>query len=101
MRCFCTGALALLLIVPLLTGQAAAEPPAPPGLPFPGLQFPGLPAFPPPAEASGAILPGIQQWIDQVIPPPPIGQAPQPVPRFPVPSAYSETRSPVRRPKVV
>ncbi|WP_040841283.1 lipase family protein [Nocardia brevicatena] len=71
MRCLRAGALALLVIVLLLTGQAAAQPPAPPGLPFPG-----LPVFPTLADASGTILPGIQQWIDQVIPPPPIAPAP-------------------------
>ncbi|MEV3962209.1 lipase family protein [Nocardia sp. NPDC050193] len=65
---------ALLVVVPLLTGQAAAQPPAPPALPVSGL--PG----PPPAQVNGAILPGIQQWIDQVIPPPPIAAAPRPAP---------------------
>lgn len=73
MRCSRAGALALLVIVPLLTGQAAARPP---GLPFAG---PAIPA--PPAAVSGALLPGIQRWIDQVIPPPPIAPAPQAVPR--------------------
>ncbi|WP_328394110.1 lipase family protein [Nocardia sp. NBC_00416] len=72
MRCLRAGILALFVIVPLLTGQAAAQPPA--------LPFPGLPVIPLPADASGAILPGIQQWIDQVIPPPPIAPAPQPAP---------------------
>ncbi|GGK90442.1 lipase family protein [Nocardia jinanensis] len=72
MRCLRAGALALLVIVPLLTGQAAAQPP--------GLPFPGLPVFPPPAAANGAVLPDIQQWIDRVIPPPPIAPVPQPVP---------------------
>lgn len=76
MRCPRAVTIALFVIVPLLTGQAAAQPPpAPPGLPFAG-----LPTLPPPGDASGAILPGIQQWIDQVIPPPPIASAPQPVP---------------------
>ncbi|MEU1980854.1 lipase family protein [Nocardia sp. NPDC019395] len=75
MRCLRTGLLALLVIVPLLTGPAAAAPPAPPGLPFPG-----LPVSPSPANAGGAILPGIQQFIDRVLPPPPIAQAPGPVP---------------------
>ncbi|WP_063128531.1 lipase family protein [Nocardia fusca] len=65
--------LALLVIVPLLTGQAAAQPP-----PRPAPPFAGLPAPPSPAEASGAILPDIQQWIDQVIPPPPLAPAPRP-----------------------
>jgi hypothetical protein len=73
MRRLCAVTLALLVIVPLLTGQAAAQPPALPALPFAG-----LPAPPSPAEASGAILPGIQQWIDQVIPPPPLAPAPRP-----------------------
>jgi hypothetical protein len=76
MRCLRASALAVFTIVLFLTGHAAAQPPAPPVLPIPA-----LPVFPPPADASGAVLPGIQQWIDQVIPPPPIGQAPQPVPR--------------------
>ncbi|WP_063057553.1 lipase family protein [Nocardia sienata] len=67
--------LALLVIVPLLTGQAAAQPPALPAPPFAGLPVP-----PPPAEVGGAILPAIQQWIDQVIPPPPIAPAPRPAP---------------------
>ncbi|WP_280423734.1 lipase family protein [Nocardia carnea] len=75
MRCLRAGALALLVIMPLLIGQAAARPPAPPGLPFPA-----LPGFPPAADTSGALLPGIQQWIDQVLPPPPIAPLPRPVP---------------------
>lgn len=73
MRCLRAVTLALLVIVPLLTGQATAQPPALPALPFAG-----LPAPPSPAEASSAILPGIQQWIDQVIPPPPLAPAPRP-----------------------
>lgn len=70
MRCLRAGALALLVIVPLLVGPAAAQPPAP------GLPFPGLPVSPPPAEIAGTVLPGIQQWIDRVIPPPPIASLP-------------------------
>ena len=65
----------MLVIVPLLVGQAAAQPPAPPGLPRPA-----LPVFPPPAETNGGFLPGVQQWIDRVLPPPPIASGPQPVP---------------------
>ncbi|MGW0002484.1 lipase family protein [Nocardia grenadensis] len=67
--------LALLVLAPLLTGQAAAQPPALPALPVAG-----LPVSPLSAEVHGAILPGIQQWIDQVIPPPPIAAAPRPAP---------------------
>jgi len=76
MRCLRAGALALLVIVPLLMGQAAAQPPAPPGPPLPA-----LPVFPPLAEANGGFLPGVQQWIDRVLPPPPIASGPHPVPK--------------------
>ncbi|WP_280457494.1 lipase family protein [Nocardia carnea] len=74
MRCLRAGALALLVIVPLLTGPAVAQPPVP------GIPIPGLPVSPPPAATGGTILPGIQQWIDRVIPPPPIAPLPQPAP---------------------
>ncbi|MGI5218815.1 lipase family protein [Nocardia sp. CA-290969] len=74
MKSLRAGALALLITGLLLTGQAAAQPPALPGLPIPG-----LPVFPPPADTSGVILPGIHQLIDRVIPPPPIAPAPKPV----------------------
>lgn len=66
MRCLRTGFLALFVIVPLLTGPAAAQPLTPAE----------SPASPLPTAASGAILPTIQQWIDQVLPPPPIAPAP-------------------------
>src|SRR5690606_7411789 len=49
------------------TGPAAAQPPLPappPPVPALGLPLPPPPALPDPAT----ILPGIQQWIDQVIP---------------------------------
>lgn len=82
MRFLRAGAFALFLTVLLGTGQAAAQPPALPALPVPG--------FPPPADASGAILPGIQQWIDQVIPPPPIGPAPKPVQTEEIPDMAPE-----------
>ncbi|MEU7768392.1 lipase family protein [Nocardia sp. NPDC049190] len=55
-------AVTLLVACPASAGQAAAEPlPAPPLPPVSG-------TFPPP----GGLLPGLQQLIDQVIPPPPI-----------------------------
>ncbi|MFI1462475.1 lipase family protein [Nocardia carnea] len=76
MRCFRAGALALLVVMLLLIGHAAAQPPAPPGLPLPA-----LPAFPPPVDTNDALLPGVQQWIDRVIPPPPIAPTPQPIPQ--------------------
>ncbi|NUS92674.1 MAG: lipase, partial [Nocardia sp.] len=75
MRSLCAGAAALLAIVISLSGQAAAQPPVPPGLPLPG-----LPVLPPPTPANGTLLPDIQQWIDRVLPPPPISAAPQPIP---------------------
>lgn len=72
MRCLPAIAVALLLVYPAMTGQAAAEPPpAPPALP----QLPSLPElfaqFPPPNA-----LPPLHELIDQVIPPPPIAPAP-------------------------
>ncbi|WP_280408098.1 lipase family protein, partial [Nocardia brasiliensis] len=75
MRCFSAIAVALLLMYPAMTGQAAAEPPpAPPGLPalpslpdlFPQLMDVPLPNAPAP----------LHELIDQVIPPPPIAAAP-------------------------
>ncbi|MBP2192286.1 lipase family protein [Nocardia goodfellowii] len=53
---------AVLLLCPLFAAPAAAQPPAPPPIP----------------DLSGGLLPGIQQWIDQVIPPPPINPVPHP-----------------------
>lgn len=85
MRFLRAGAFALFITVLLGIGQAAAQPPALPGLPIPG-----LPVFPPPADTSGAILPGIQQWIDQVIPPPPIAAAPKPVQTEEIPDLTPE-----------
>lgn len=72
------------------TGPAAAQPPLPappPPMPALGLPLPPPPALPDPAT----ILPGIQQWIDQVIPPPPIpplpaGPAPAPAPAITSPA---------------
>ncbi|KAA8889315.1 lipase [Nocardia colli] len=83
MRCLPAIAVALLIVCPTVTGQAAAEPlPAPPG--WPALpELPPLPQFPgllPPPPDGGSLLPGVQNLIDQVIPPPPIGQAPEPGP---------------------
>ncbi|MGW1738329.1 lipase family protein [Nocardia sp. NPDC001965] len=75
MRSLCAGAVALLAIVISLTGQAAAQPSVQPGQPLPG-----LPVLPPPTPANGTLLPDIQQWIDRVLPPPPISAAPQPIP---------------------
>ncbi|MFI7000878.1 lipase family protein [Nocardia sp. NPDC050175] len=75
MRCLPAIAVALLIVCPMVTGQAVAEPlPAPPALPeLPALpQFPGL--FPPPPDG-GSLLPSVQKLIDQVIPPPPIAPA--------------------------
>ncbi|MEU4837640.1 lipase family protein [Nocardia testacea] len=71
MRRLRAGVFAVLVIVPLLTGQASAQPP---GLPF------AQPVSPSPVSGSAAILPGLQQWIDRVIPPPPIPPAPRPAP---------------------
>lgn len=73
MRSLRACTLALLVIVPLLTGPAAAGPPASAGPPTPG-----APGSPPPVDISGAILPTIQQWIDRVLPPPPIAPLPGP-----------------------
>ncbi|MGQ4601217.1 lipase family protein [Nocardia sp. R6R-6] len=61
-------AVALLVGGTVLAGPAAAEPiPAPP-LPDVSGEFP----------APSGLLPGLQQLIDQVIPPPPIAPAPEP-----------------------
>ncbi|MEV0248336.1 lipase family protein [Nocardia sp. NPDC050712] len=49
---------AALLLCPLFAAPASAQPPIP--------------------DLSGGVLPGIQQWIDQVIPPPPINPEPHP-----------------------
>ncbi|MET7772129.1 lipase family protein [Nocardia sp. NPDC005366] len=67
--------LTMLLVIPLMGGRANAEPPPPaiPGLPA----LPDLSGLPPLPDASGAILPGLQQWIDAVIPAPPINAVPQ------------------------
>ncbi|WP_228001774.1 lipase family protein [Nocardia australiensis] len=72
MRCWRVLFVTLLLACPPVVGQAAAQPPAPPpalpGLPaLPDLS--GLPRLP---DANGAILPGVQEWIDRVVPPPPV-----------------------------
>ncbi|MEV0296888.1 lipase family protein [Nocardia sp. NPDC050710] len=80
MRCLRAIFLTMLLVCPAVAGPAAAEPgpelPAIPGLPaLPPPDLSGLPAVP---DASGAILPGLQQWIDAVIPAPPIPAAPLP-----------------------
>ncbi|MEU8898586.1 lipase family protein [Nocardia sp. NPDC048505] len=50
-----------LLLCPLFAAPATAQPP-----------------LPPVPDLSGGLLPGIQQWIDQVIPPPPIDPVPHP-----------------------
>ncbi|MFE7800985.1 lipase family protein [Nocardia sp. NPDC057440] len=87
MRCLRALFFALLLVCPPVLGQAAAEPPpdptAPPGLPalsdlsgLPGLFTPG----------NGSLLPGLQEWIDRVVPPAPIpfaAASPQPDPMLP------------------
>ncbi|MFD0360837.1 lipase family protein [Nocardia sp. GCM10030253] len=68
----------LLLTCPPMVGQAAAQPPpdppAPPGSPWlpdpsrlPGLLIP---------DVNGSILPGLHEWIDRVVPPPPIAPSP-------------------------
>ncbi|PXX70711.1 secretory lipase [Nocardia tenerifensis] len=71
MRCLPAIAVALLILCPTVTGQAAAEPsPVPPDLPT----LPTLPGpFPPPD--GGSLLHDVQSLIDQVIPPPPIAPA--------------------------
>ncbi|MGW0181246.1 lipase family protein [Nocardia sp. NPDC003345] len=71
MRSLRACTLALLVTVPLLTGPAATEPAATAGPPIPG-----APGSPPPADISGAVLPTIQEWIDRVLPPPPIAPVP-------------------------
>ncbi|MFX0576323.1 lipase family protein [Nocardia nepalensis] len=71
MSCLRVIVFALLLVCSVATGEAAAQPPSAPGLPV----IPGLPALPIPSDA-GEILPDLQQWIDGVIPPPPIAPAP-------------------------
>ncbi|MFG1793784.1 lipase family protein [Nocardia sp. NPDC049149] len=78
MRCLPAIAVALLLLCPIATGPAAAEPP--PAPPIPGLpplpQLADLPGLltPPPAEAPP--LPTLQQFIDQVVPAPPLAPVP-------------------------
>ncbi|WP_330231256.1 lipase family protein [Nocardia sp. NBC_00508] len=68
MRSLPVVAVALLVLGSVLAGPAAAEPqPAPPLPDVSGV-------FPPP----GGLLPGLQQLIDQVIPPPPIAPLPEP-----------------------
>ncbi|TQM33313.1 lipase family protein [Nocardia bhagyanarayanae] len=65
--------LTTLLIASVAMGHAAADPPAvpaPPALP----DLSGLPAVP---HVSGSLLPGVQEWIDRVIPPPPIVSTPR------------------------
>jgi hypothetical protein len=81
MRCLRAFFFALLLVCSPMAGQAAAQPPpdppAPPGLPaLPDLS--GLPGLLSP-DANGSILPGLQEWIDRVVPPPPIAP-PTPAP---------------------
>ncbi|MFC9894878.1 lipase family protein [Nocardia sp. NPDC127579] len=59
MRCSRALLFTALLLCPLFAVPATAQPPAPP-------PFPAVP------NISGSLLPGLQQWIDQVIPPPPV-----------------------------
>ncbi|WP_405181412.1 lipase family protein [Nocardia sp. NBC_01377] len=68
--------LTMLLVVPAVSGRAHAEPPPPviPGLPA----LPDLSGLPPLVDTSGSILPGLQQWIDAVIPAPPVVAAAPP-----------------------
>ncbi|WP_433733860.1 lipase family protein [Nocardia sp. CA-129566] len=73
MSCLRVILFALLLVCSAATGDAAAEPQSVPGLPT----LPDLPTLPIPADA-GQILPDLQQWIDGLIPPPPIAAAPLP-----------------------
>lgn len=68
MRCLRVTLFALVLVCPMAMGEAAAAPPP---------AMPGPPPLPIPADP-GSILPGLQQWIDSVIPPPPIAAAPHP-----------------------
>ncbi|WP_330256334.1 lipase family protein [Nocardia sp. NBC_00565] len=68
MRCLRVTLFALVLVCPMAMGEAAAEPPP---------AIPGLPQLPIPTDP-GSILPDLQQWIDSVIPPPPIAAAPHP-----------------------
>ncbi|WP_433761137.1 lipase family protein [Nocardia sp. CA-135398] len=71
MSCLRVIVFTLLLVCPVAMGEAAAEPPPAPAPPA----IPGLPALPIPIDAA-SILPDLQQWIDSVIPPPPIAAGP-------------------------
>ncbi|MFE3445583.1 lipase family protein [Nocardia sp. NPDC059180] len=89
MRSIRAAVVAALVAGMLSTGPAMAQPPVPappPGAPAWGIPVPPPPALPDPA----AILPGIQQWIDQVIPPPPIPA----LPPSPAPGAAPAPASP-------
>ncbi|WP_067833985.1 lipase family protein [Nocardia lijiangensis] len=70
MRCLRALVLTVLFVGSLTTGHAAAQPPGAPAPPAP----PNLPALP---EVSGSLLPGLQELIDRVIPPPAIVAAPR------------------------
>ncbi|MBF6210462.1 lipase [Nocardia puris] len=74
MRCLPALVTTVLLALPVLAGSAAAQPPPPPVIPG----IPDLSGLPPLPDASGSLLPGLQEWIDRVIPPPLV--APPPVP---------------------
>ncbi|WP_280232859.1 lipase family protein [Nocardia cyriacigeorgica] len=87
MRSIRAVVVAIMIAGMLSTGPATAQPPvpAPPGVPALGIPLP-----PPPLPDPAAILPGVQQWIDQVVPPPPIPA----LPPGPVPGQAPATTSP-------
>ncbi|MGO4614279.1 lipase family protein [Nocardia sp. 2YAB30] len=83
MRCLRAIAVTLLVVCPAMAGQAVAEPlPAPPAPAVPD----GSGTFPP----TGGLLPGLQQFIDRIIPPPPIAPVPDPL----SPTQQAATMSP-------
>ncbi|WP_054812840.1 lipase family protein [Nocardia arizonensis] len=80
MRCVRIALIVVVLVVAPFAGRASAQPPALPALPtLPTIAPPPDPSgLPPLPDDRGSLLPGLQQWIDAVIPPPPIEAVPQP-----------------------
>jgi hypothetical protein len=88
MRSFRAVVVATLVAGVVSTGPAAAQPPfpaPPPPAPALGIPLPPPPALPDPAT----VLPGIQQWIDHVVPPPPIPALPAGPAQWPAPTITS------------